>query len=244
MRPTGAGIPAPATAAARRPPTEVLRDGDQARERRVGVREGSGGWCTSKGNEAHGRRALVPPATWCRERRTRRRSKALELPPPSSAASTHWPGNGPMRADGRTAVGNGRRATATVTWCGCRRGDSFEGCEPRCGDGRPTPESRRATGAGRAGGDARNAANPRIGSGMQQARAPPSGGNRRGGAKPRGRNGIRGWPPRTEADRPFIRTALSVGVDARRTCRWRGHQRRLQRELRATAVPDPTSRPP
>jgi len=112
-------------------------------------------------------------------------------------------------------VGNGRRATATVTWCGCRRGDSSEGCEPRCGDGRPAPEPLQATGVARADGDARNAANPRIGSGMQQARDSPSGETRRGGAKPRGRNAIRGWLPRTEADRPFIRTALSVGVDAR-----------------------------
>jgi hypothetical protein len=34
----------------------------------------------------------------------------------------------------------------------------------------------------------RNAMNPRIGSGMQQARNSPRGENRRGGAKPRGRN--------------------------------------------------------
>jgi hypothetical protein len=35
-----------------------------------------------------------------------------------------------------------------------------------------------------------NAANPRFGTGMQQARIPRSGANRRGGAKPRGRNAI------------------------------------------------------
>jgi hypothetical protein len=37
----------------------------------------------------------------------------------------------------------------------------------------------------------RNAANPMIGSRMQQACTPPSGGNRRGGETPRGRNKIR-----------------------------------------------------
>jgi hypothetical protein len=45
---------------------------------------------------------------------------------------------------------------------------------------------------------ARNAANPMTGSGMQQARDLRSGGNRRGGAKPRGRNGI----PRQAASGP------------------------------------------
>jgi len=43
---------------------------------------------------------------------------------------------------------------------------------------------------------ARNAANPRIGSGMQQARDPPGGGSRRGGEKPRGRNRTTRWIPR------------------------------------------------
>jgi hypothetical protein len=50
--------------------------------------------------------------------------------------------------------GNGKGATATVTWCGCRRGESFEGCE-KSARGRHLP---------------RNATNPRTGSGMQQAR--------------------------------------------------------------------------
>jgi hypothetical protein len=43
-----------------------------------------------------------------------------------------------------------------------------------------------------------NAANPMTGSGMQQARVLPSGGSRRGGVKPRGRNGI----PRQAASGP------------------------------------------
>jgi len=35
---------------------------------------------------------------------------------------------------------NGKGATATVTWCGCRRGESFEGCEIRRGEGIGTPD--------------------------------------------------------------------------------------------------------
>jgi hypothetical protein len=38
------------------------------------------------------------------------------------------------------AGGNGKGATATVTWCGCRRGESFEGCENRRGEGIGTPD--------------------------------------------------------------------------------------------------------
>jgi len=41
--------------------------------------------------------------------------------------------------------------------------------------------------------------NPRIGSGMQQARNRSSGGSRRGGAKPRGRNELRRWNFEAEA---------------------------------------------
>lgn len=41
-------------------------------------------------------------------------------------------------------------------------------------------------------GKPENATNPMAGSGMQQARSRPNGANRRGGAKPRGRNGISG----------------------------------------------------
>jgi hypothetical protein len=86
--------------------------------------------------------------------------------------------------------GNGKGATATVTWCGCRRGESFEGCENRRGESVGTPDGTWIRpGVGREPGSVkrdepqdwqRDATSPR----------PPSGGNRRGGAKPRGRNGI------------------------------------------------------
>lgn len=33
--------------------------------------------------------------------------------------------------------GNGRKATAAVTRCGCRRGEDFGGCETRCGNRGP-----------------------------------------------------------------------------------------------------------
>jgi hypothetical protein len=36
--------------------------------------------------------------------------------------------------------GNGKGATATATWCGCCRGESFEGCEIRRGEGVGTPD--------------------------------------------------------------------------------------------------------
>jgi len=90
--------------------------------------------------------------------------------------------------------GNGKGATATVTWCGCGRVESFEGCEQasRGGASALPPPARGLRTAGWTVGNPgqRNATNPMTGSGMQQARAPPSGGSRRGGAKPRGRNGI------------------------------------------------------
>jgi len=89
-----------------------------------------------------------------------------------------------------------------VTWCGCGRVEFFEGCEQRRGECIGTPADRvpvsyrwpdrtRNPVSG-------NAANPMTGSGMQQARDLPSGGSRRGGVKPRGRNGI----PRQAASGP------------------------------------------
>jgi hypothetical protein len=40
-----------------------------------------------------------------------------------------------------SAIGeNGKAATATVTWCGFLRGESFEGCEDRRGEGVGTPD--------------------------------------------------------------------------------------------------------
>jgi hypothetical protein len=63
--------------------------------------------------------------------------------------------------------GNVKKATAVVTRCGCRRGEFFEGSVRR-GE---APVTRRAARVARRGTRARNAANPRTGSGMQQARS-------------------------------------------------------------------------
>jgi len=80
---------------------------------------------------------------------------------------------------------------------GCRWGDFFEGCETGGGKRRHfVSNDSLADRTDRM--PAGNAVNPRIGSGMQQARNSGGGESRRGGAKPRGRNGIRGWSPRTE----------------------------------------------
>jgi len=63
--------------------------------------------------------------------------------------------------------------------------------------------------------------NPRIGSRMQQACESSRGENRRGGEKPRGRNGTSTLAGRSR--RGQVRFAgRPLGVDARRWCRWRG----------------------
>lgn len=68
---------------------------------------------------------------------------------------------------------------------------------PRCRRGARLRRAERHRGETRfaAGG---NTVNPRIGSGMQQARRVEGGENRRGGAKPRGRNTETAWPPAPE----------------------------------------------
>jgi hypothetical protein len=107
------------------------------------------------------------------------------------------------RSEGTSGTGgNGKGATATVTWCGCGRVEFFEGCEQRRGECIGTPADRVPVSYRRPGRFRNpvsgNAANPMTGSGMQQARDLSSGGSRRGGAKPRGRNGI----PRQAASGP------------------------------------------
>jgi hypothetical protein len=63
--------------------------------------------------------------------------------------------------------GNGRKATATVMWYGCWRGEVFEGCEPRCGE--RTPTSRAAFGwSGESASVKRS--EPLAGCGVQQTR--------------------------------------------------------------------------
>jgi hypothetical protein len=67
----------------------------------------------------------------------------------------------------RDASGNGKKATAAVMRYGCRRGEPFEGYEPRRGE---RIRCLASFGSPR-WSDSRNAANPRTGSGMQQARS-------------------------------------------------------------------------
>jgi len=78
-----------------------------------------------------------------------------------------------------------------VTQCGCGRGGFFEGCRRR-EDGDRVPRSP-SGGSGR--GKPGNATNLMTGNGMQQARGRLRGANRRGGARPRGRNRSRRVAP-------------------------------------------------
>jgi len=66
-----------------------------------------------------------------------------------------------------------------------------------------------------------NAVNPRIGSGMQQARDSAGGENRRGGATPRGRNGI----SRLDASRPKRDQRWSGGSGRQRSTSMEGQGR-------------------
>jgi hypothetical protein len=112
-------------------------------------------------------------ATAGRRQRIRRWSKALEPAAPGARHETRSPGNKQGDGDGSAALdgGDGRRATAAVTRCGCRRGEPFEGCDDRvAGKPRRFPKAsprRRARGR-----PDTNATNPRAGSGAQQTRRP------------------------------------------------------------------------
>lgn len=90
-----------------------------------------------------------------------------------------------------TRTETARRQLAAVTQCGCGRGGFFEGCRRR-EDGDRVPRSP-SGGSGR--GKPGNATNLMTGNGMQQARGRLRGENRRGGARPRGRNGSRRVAP-------------------------------------------------
>lgn len=111
---------------------------------------------TLKGNQAQEGRDL-----------SQRRQRREEVP--DSAAEQGLEGEARRESGGP----NTREATATVTWCGCRRGSSFEGYETDVA-GKSMIESGRCL---RAPGIRvhidRNATNPRIGSGAQQTRERP-----------------------------------------------------------------------
>jgi len=77
--------------------------------------------------------------------------QGLEAATSCTSRERHTPGNGRVNPEAIDREVNGKGATAAVTRCGCRRGVSFEGYEPRCGDHRTDrsrlgdqPESERA----------------------------------------------------------------------------------------------------
>lgn len=85
---------------------------------------------------------------------------------------------------------NGKKEREVATPGGWWRGKSFEGY----GAGGNCRRAALETESSSAG----NPANPRVGSGMQQARKVHGGASRQSGEKPQRRNAIRGWHPRTE----------------------------------------------
>jgi len=91
---------------------------------------------------------------------------------------------------------NDEGATAAVTRNSYGRGSSSRGLRGVAGNATIDPDCFGDSRRSRAG----NATNPRIGSGMQQARKSPRGENRRGGAKPRGRN--RNFEPGSSDPKP------------------------------------------
>jgi hypothetical protein len=119
---------------------------------------------------------------------------------------------------------NGRRARAAVMRHGCRRGECFEGYEPRCGERHAAarPVGARAFGStkqlvrGRCRETQRTLSGPDC-----NTSGPPDGANRRGGGNPRGRNTMRsGWSRRTEG-----RRQRQPGVDIGRFNRRQGKTR-------------------
>lgn len=108
------------------------------------------------------------------------------------------------------------------------RGEASKGGASRKAKTRKVPRYRNGVG--------RNAANPRIGCGMQQARKTHDGGNRQGGGKPRRRNRTCSLARagRSEAEPRREPRWNRAGVDIKRSDRWRGdlwktHERRLEK---------------
>jgi hypothetical protein len=153
---------------------------------------------TSKGNEAHGRSGSRDSGNGARETPDPQVEQRLEADAKARSGDE-------LRIRQRTAGRNRTRSEGTARRQRSRQRDTATGgetssrgvkraagnaCSRVPDDSFASHEDRMPAG---------NAVNPRIGSGMQQARDSEGGENRRGGAKPRGRNGIRGWLPRTEA---------------------------------------------
>jgi len=168
--------------------------------------------------QSPGRSGSRTPATAGARHQTLRRSKAskptLPVLPPRQSRSQQW--NRPKRGGdrGRTARGQRPQRCGTAVGRGILRGVRIL----HRGKALKRPGLRPGEQRG-------NAENPRIGSGMQQARDSSSGGNRRGGEKPRGRNRT----SKVEPSRPKGWQAAIPGVDAERACRWRGDRHISQR---------------
>ena len=114
-------------------------------------------------------------------------------------------GNGCAGGIADRQVAKSEEATSAVTRCGCEEGESSGGYELGAGNQRfhvsgsaRRQRWRRSWGRLHVNGR-RNASNPTIGSGMQQARDSSDGGNRRGREKRRGRSAIRAWQLGSEA---------------------------------------------
>jgi hypothetical protein len=171
---------------------------------------------TSKGNKAQGRTGCGSIGNGRARFRTRRRSNAPKSrlrsggAPRCSPATVDVGGSG--RCDGQRQGGNGHGDVVRLP-----ARNSFEGCEKAL-RGRhvrlPPSIGLPVVGLGDGGGPKRS--EPQDRQRDATSPRPPSGGNRRGGAKPRGRN----VTPEMVSLEPK-QAATPAGVDARQ-CRWRG----------------------
>jgi len=129
----------------------------------------------------------------------------------ASQTTTDRAGFGRLGSDG--GGDNGKRARAAVMRYGCRRGECFEGYEPRCGERRALlGRSERGLRVTKRASESERRETQRTlsGSGCKMSE-PPCGASRRGGESPRGRNAMcSGWSRHTEG-----RRRRRPGVDAR-----------------------------
>jgi hypothetical protein len=174
--------------------------------------EPEGPWRGTKPTEGQG---ASRPATVVRALRTRQRRKASKSALRPAERRDLEPATEPGD-DAEQERRNGKGATATAMWNGCRRGEFFEGCETRRGKCPAAPRSTALRAARPRKVDGRKHGEPHDWQRDATSPRPPGGGNHRGGAKPRGWNGI------AERDSPRPKQAeTSAGVDARQG-RWRG----------------------
>lgn len=115
--------------------TQTVTKGAKLRQRTQRIADGYCGTSQMhwKGKEAHGSIGCLRGGDVTAALRTRRRSKALRSTAQERESGGHVLHR--TRAWQETEPGwNGGRASTTVTWHGCRRGESFEGCSAT-GDG-------------------------------------------------------------------------------------------------------------